>query len=95
MRSVVIVVVAIGAIVYLGGTINVGGAPLFAHLDAMLGSDLFMSIHYGVFGFFQRGRGTAGDTMHRMGEDIDKFRQKPLGIDHGKKYRQLDNAAGN
>jgi len=95
MRSVVIVVVAIGAIIFLGGTINVGGAPLFAHLDAMLSTELFMDLHDGLFGFMQRGRGATGDSMRRMGEDIDKFRQKPLGIDHGKKYRQLDNAAGN
>ncbi|MCA1961615.1 MAG: hypothetical protein LDL33_12570 [Desulfomonile sp.] len=95
MRTVMIVIVVIGAVIFLGGTVNIGGAPLFAHIDAMLNTELFMDLHDGLFGFMQRGGGRAGDSMHRMGEEIDKFRQKPLGIDHGKKYRQLDDAAGN
>ena len=95
MRSVVIVVVVLGVIIFLGGKVNIGGAPLFAHLDAVLGSDLFMGIHDGLFGFMERGQGKGVDSLRGVGDKIDEFGKKPLGIDQRKKYRQLNDASAN
>lgn len=95
MRTVVIVVVVLGAVVFLGGAVNIGGAPIFEHLDALIGHDVFMDVHYTLFGFLQRGRATIEDPAQRVGDKIDEFSKKPFGIDHSKKYRQLDKASGN
>jgi hypothetical protein len=88
MRTLGIVIVIFLAVVYLGGAVNLSGAPLFAYLDSVLGVDAFMAVYYGVFFFLQKGE----REFERTTEKVRAFQERPVGIDNMQKYRQLDDA---
>jgi hypothetical protein len=46
-------ILVLAAIVYLGGAIEVGGAPLFWHMDQKLGTNC-MGLHWKLVGVFRR-----------------------------------------
>ncbi len=93
MRTFIIVVLIIIAAIYLGGAVNVGSRPLFAHIDSLIGAHVFMRIHYGLFFLIYRGEAAIESGLDKADEDIQDFSERPIGIDKKKKYRQLDEAA--
>jgi len=95
MRALILVVIIVLGIIFLGGAVNLGSAPLFTHVDSMLGTDALMQLHYGIFSMIYRGEKTVGSGLEQTKEDVKDFSKKPLGIDHQKKYRQLDDASKN
>ena len=92
MRALILVVLVILAIIFLGGGVNLGKAPLFGHIDAVLGTNALMNMHYAIFSWLYRGERSVAEGIGRTGGDIDEFTKRPLGIDNPKKYRQLDRA---
>ncbi len=93
MRALIIVVIVVLAVIYIGGALKVGGAPIFGHIDSILGTGVLMKIHYSTFWLLYRGERTAESGLTKTREDIDQFKKTPVGIDKEKKYKQLDDAA--
>lgn len=56
--TIFIVVVAVLGIVYLGGVIEIGGKPVFAYVDSIIGVNLFMGIHNGMMSLVSRDTST-------------------------------------
>jgi succinate-acetate transporter protein len=92
MRALIITVVVILGIIFLGGAVNLGSAPLFGHIDAVLGANVLMPIHYGVFWLLYRGQATLANGTGRTRDNVREFEKRPIGIDKEKKYQQLDEA---
>ncbi len=91
MRTFAIVLAIFLVVVFLGGGVKLGGAPLFERIDYALGTDVLMDVYYGVFFFLDKGeRG-----YERTTEKVREFQDKPIGIDNKRKYRQLDDASSN
>jgi hypothetical protein len=93
MRTLIIVVLAVLAIIFVGGTLNVGGEPIFQRLDSMLNIDLFMDLHDSVFFFVYLWKDRADSGMSRAKSDLEKFEEKPVGIDNKSYQRKIDNVA--
>jgi hypothetical protein len=91
MRTLAIVLAIFLAVVFIGGAVNLGRAPLFRHIDTALGTDVLMDLHYGVFFFLNKGE----REYERTTEKVKEFQTKPIGIDNKRKYRQLDDASTN
>lgn len=91
MRTLAIVLAIFLAVVFIGGAVNLGRAPLFQHIDTALDTDVLMDLHYGVYFFLNKG----GREYERTTEKVREFQDKPIGIDNKRKYRQLDDAATN
>ena len=70
---VLIAVLILIGIVYWGGAINVGSAPIFYHLDQKLGTTCFMRSHHGLVNIFRRGpREKKPDPFTKSYVDFDK-----------------------
>jgi hypothetical protein len=73
------VVVAIFAVIYLGGTVHVRGAPLFHHVDTRLKTTAFMTTYYRMMSILQR-----KDTQNKKDEwtkthqDFNKVLQRTV-----------------
>ena len=93
MRTLIIVVLAVLAIIFLAGTLNVGGAPIFQRLDSMLGTDVFMDLHDSIFFFVYRARDRADSELSRAKADLEKFGEKPVGIDNKGYQQKIDKVA--
>jgi hypothetical protein len=91
MRTLIIVIIAVLAIIFVAGTLNIGGAPIFYHLDSMLDTDLFMDLHDSIFFFVDRVRDRADSDLSRAKSDLRKFEEKPLGMDNKRYQREIDN----
>jgi hypothetical protein len=91
MRTFAIALAIFLVVLFIGGAVNLGRAPLFEHLDTALGTDALMDLHHGVFFFLNKG----GREYERTSERVKEFQDKPIGIDNKRKYRQLDDAAKN
>ena len=89
MRTFGFVLLVFLVVVFIGGYINIGGAPIFWHIDAALGTDVLMELHHGVFFFLY---GSSSRLTHTT-EKLKEFQETPLGIDKKRKYRQLDDAS--
>jgi hypothetical protein len=92
MRTFVGVLVVVLLVIFLGGAVNLGGAPIFGHIDNVLGISLFMPIHYYTFWLLYRGEGSLRSGLGRTDSEIREFQRAPAGIDNQQKYRQLDDA---
>lgn len=93
MKSVVIVLVVILALVFLGGAIRVGGDSLLGHLDSALGITVFSDAYYTLFFFMHEGVDAVQSEYTKTNRELRDFQQKPLGFDKKKKYRELNDAA--
>jgi hypothetical protein len=93
MRTLIIVVLAVLAIIFVAGTLNIGGAPIFYHLDSMLDTDLFMDLHDSIFFFVYRWKDRADSGISRTKSDLRKFEEKPAGIDNKGYQRKIDNVS--
>jgi hypothetical protein len=70
---VLIAVLIVIGIVYWGGAITVGGAPIFYHLDQKLGTTCFMRSHQRLMSVFRRGpREKKPDPFTKPYVDFDK-----------------------
>jgi hypothetical protein len=74
MRTLIIVVLAVLVVIFLAGTLNVGGASIFQRLDSMLGTDAFMDLHDSIFFFLYRARDHADSELSRAKSDLRKNR---------------------
>ena len=90
MRTLIIVVLAVLAIIFLAGAVNIGGAPIFYHLDSMLNTDLFMDLHDSIFFFVYRWKDSADSGLSRTRNDLQKFEEKPAGLDKKGYQRKID-----
>ncbi|MFH0823444.1 MAG: hypothetical protein V2B18_11890 [Pseudomonadota bacterium] len=95
MRYVIIIVVSLLAVVFVGGALDIGRAPIFAHLDSALGTNVLMNLHYSVFYFLYGDIGTVGVKIEDTEKGVRDFQEKPIGIDNKGKYKQLDEAGKN
>ena len=95
MRTAIVVIVIILAIVLLGGVVNLGGAPIFSHVDSVLGTDVLMTAHNTVFFFLHRAQQRIEDQSSKTGEYLKKFQEEPLGIETKGRYQKLDDAGSN
>jgi len=93
MRTLIIVVLAVLAIIFVAGTLNVGGAPIFHHLDSMLGADVFMDLHDSIFFFVYRWKDRADSGLSRAKSDLRKFEEKPAGLDKKGYQRKIDDVS--
>lgn len=93
MRYFIIVFAVIFGFIFVGGYVNVAGAPVFAHMDRMLGTNLLMKTHKTTFFFLYRGEQDLGGGVRRTEEDLREFEQRPVGIDRKREYERLDEAA--
>ncbi len=93
MRTLIIVVLAVLAIIFAAGTVNIGGAPIFYHLDSMLDTDLFMDLHDSIFFFVYSWKDRAGSGLSGAKSDVQKFEQKPAGIDKKGYQRKIDDVS--
>jgi hypothetical protein len=90
MRTLIIVVLAALAIIFVAGTLNVGGEPIFQRLDSMLGADVFMDLHDSIFFFVYRWKDRADSGLSRAKGDLRKFEEKPVGIDNKAYQRKIE-----
>lgn len=95
MRTAIVVIVIILAIVLLGGVVNLGGAPIFSHVDSVLGTDVLMTAHNTMFFFLHRAQQRIEEQSSKTGEDLKKFQEEPLGIETKGRYKKLDDASSN
>ena len=93
MRALIIVFFVVLGIIFLGGAFNLGGAPIFGHIDAILDTNLLMDIHYAVFGLIYRGERSVDSGLRRTQDDLQEFSKRPIGIDNQEKYRKLNKAS--
>jgi hypothetical protein len=57
MRTALIVAFFALIILLVGGTLRIGGAPIFAHIDSAIGTNVLMTVHNSIFSFMQLGGG--------------------------------------
>jgi hypothetical protein len=93
MRALIIVIFALLAIIFVGGSLNIGGAPIFQHLDSLLHTDVLMDLHSSIFYFFYRVEHSAGEGLSRTKSDLEQFQQKPVGLDKRGYQRKIDKAS--
>ena len=93
MRTIIVVLLVVLGLIFLGGAFNIGGAPIFGHIDAALNTNLFMKIHYAFFSFISRGERSLDASVTRTREDLEEFSKRPIGIDNPEKYKNLDKAS--
>ncbi|MBM3302412.1 MAG: hypothetical protein FJY85_20980 [Deltaproteobacteria bacterium] len=73
---ILVVVIVLGAIVYLGGAVSVGGKPVFQYLDSALGTDFFMFCHYRLLFTLTRREGSGQDEWTKAHENWEKVLRK-------------------
>ncbi|GEM_PF-836364 len=93
MRWFIIVFATIFAVIFIGGAIDIGGKPIFGHIDTVLGTTALMGLHQGTFFILYRGEGTIGDGLDQTEDDVKEFSERPLGFDKAETYRKLDKAS--
>jgi hypothetical protein len=91
MRIAIIVVAVILGVIFIGGAVNLGSAPLFGHLDRAFGTNALMQLHYTIFSFAYRGQ-SQSESEPGAGDGRSEFEKRPLGIDKEKNYRRIDDA---
>jgi hypothetical protein len=93
MRLAIVVVGVVLAVILACGAINIGGAPIFGHMDEVAGTYFFMAIYNNIFFFLHRGEDSVTSGLEKTETEIEEFSKRPAGIDNSRKYRQLDKAA--
>ncbi len=95
MRAAIVVIVIILAIVLIGGVVNLGGAPIFRHIDSVLGTNVLMTAHNTLFFFLHRAQQRVEEESSRANKELKEFQEKPIGIDKKGHYQKLDDAGSN
>ncbi len=90
MRTLIVVVLAVLAIIFVAGAVNIGGAPIFYHLDSVLNTDFFMDLHDSIFFSIYRWKDSADTELSGAKSNLQKFEEKPLGIDKRGYKRKID-----
>lgn len=92
MRPVIVIIGIILLVIFLGGAVNLGKAPLFGHIDSVLGTHALMNLHYTVFSILYRGEESGGEFGAGTRANIDDMAKK---AEFGKrqKYKRLDRAS--
>lgn len=72
------VIVILGGIIYLGGSLQVKGAPIFAHIDKALGTHAFMGTFYKVMSLFRREPREGDDMWTKEYQDFGKVLRKTV-----------------
>jgi hypothetical protein len=93
MRALIVVVLVALGIIFVGGSLSVGGAPIFHHIDSLLRTNFLMKVHYTTFYFLYRGEQRVFDGVSRTKTEIEEFQQRPVGIDKAGTRQKLDDAA--
>jgi hypothetical protein len=93
MRALIVVVLVALGIIFVGGSLSVGGAPLFQHIDSLLRTHFLMKVHSKTFFFLYRGERNVHDGVSRTKSDIVEFQQRPVGIDNQGTRQKIDDAA--
>lgn len=93
MRVFIVVLAVVLAVIFVGGSLPVGGNSIFGHIDSALGISALTSLHNSVFFFLHRGTDRIEDGLSKTGKDLQEFEERPIGIDNKSKYKQLDEAA--
>lgn len=93
MKVFIIVLAVVLAVIFVGGSVNLGGDSIFGHIDSALGTSVLTRIHAAVFFFLDSGRDQIDEELTQTGEDLREFEERPIGIDNKKKYKQLDDAS--
>jgi hypothetical protein len=89
MRVAIVVIAGILIVIFIGGAVNLGKAPLFGHIDSVLKTTVLMDLHYTVFSMIYRGERAVGAGFEKTTADIDDLQRK---AEFGKKqkYQRLD-----
>ncbi len=92
MRVAILVIAIILLVIFLGGAVKLGKAPLFGHIDSVLGTTALMRLHYTVFSVIYHGKESAGEFGEGTRSEIDDMAKK---AEFGKKqnYKRLDKAS--
>ncbi len=93
MRVVIVVIIALLAIIFVGGYLNVGNGTIFQHMDSVLHTNVFMALHYSLFYFLHRAEDSAAAEFSRIKSDLNEFEKKPAGIDKWGYRRKIDEAS--
>jgi len=93
MKAFIIILIAVLAVLFVGGAIQVGGDSLLGHVDSALGITGFTDLYYTVFFFMRKGIESVELEYRKTDQELRDFQDKPLGFDKKKAYRQLDDAA--
>lgn len=92
MRTAIIVVAIIVAVIFFGGAFNIGSAPLFGHIDNVIGTPVLMRLHYALFFFLDTGERTIRSGITDTERDFKDFQRAPAGYDKRRHYNDLDRA---
>ena len=79
MRTAIVVIAIILAIVLLGGVVNLGGAPIFSHVDSVLGTDVLMTAHNTMFFFLHRAQQRIEETIVQGWRRLEKIPREAAG----------------
>jgi hypothetical protein len=93
MRTFVIVLLVVVGLIFLGGAIDIGGAPVFQHIDTALHTNFLMQIHSALFSLIYRGERSLDSGIQRTQGELEEFSHRPIGIDKQRKYKDLDKAS--
>lgn len=93
MRTTGIVLLVVVALIFLGGSVRIGGDSVFGHLDSALGTTVLSDVYHTVFFFMQKGVESVESEYDRTQEGLKDFQDRPLGFDKKKQYKTLDDAA--
>jgi hypothetical protein len=92
MRAAIAIVFIVLAVIFIAGAVDIGGAPLFGHIDRLLGTNALMNAHHAAFFFLYTGEDAVESELERTGSRVREFQERPLGVDKKEKNRQLDEA---
>lgn len=93
MKAFIIILIAVLALLFVGGAIRVGGDSLLGHVDSTLGITGFTDLYDTVFFFMRRGIESVEHEYKKTDQELKDFQDKPLGFDKKKTYRRLDDAS--
>jgi len=92
MKTAIVVVCIIVAVIFLGGAVSIGGAPVFGHIDRLLKTDVLMNVYRTAFFFFYSAEESVESGLERTDSKLREFQERPAGIDKKEKDKQLEDA---
>ena len=72
------VILLVLGIIYLGGALQVKGAPVFVHVDKALHTQAFMGTYYKLISIFHKKRSSEEDEWTKNYQDFDKVLHKTV-----------------
>ncbi len=72
-----IIIIAVAAILYVGGAVDIGGSPIFEHIDTAIGATVLMDTHEAIFSRLRkRHTEKKEDPFTKMYMDFGKVRKQ-------------------